>query len=80
MQLIGLTELIKPADVAALIPVNRTIAELKQHLAERLSVPIRKLWWKTTNKRPRKKTPTQKMNGAHTSVAKLLAAAAAGLK
>ena len=43
------------------------------------SVPMRKLWWKTTNKRHRKKTPTQKNNGAHTSVAKLLAAAA-GIK
>lgn len=78
-QLIGLTELIKPAELAALIPANRTLAELKQHLAQRLSVPIRKLWWKTTNKRHRKKTPTQKKNGAHTSVAKLLAAAA-GIK
>lgn len=75
-QLTGLTELVKPVEAAALIPAHRSIEALKQHLAQRLSVPIPKLWWKTTNQRPRKQKPTQTKSGAHTSVAKLLAAAA----
>jgi hypothetical protein len=76
-QLISVTELIKPSELSSLIPANRTAAELKQELAQLLSGPIPKLWWKTTNKRHRKKTPSKKQSGAHTSVAKLLAAAAA---
>lgn len=74
-QLIGLTELVAPTQVAALIPEHRSLLELKRHLARRLCVPIPTLWWKTTNQRPRKKLPLRKKSGAHTSVAKLLAAA-----
>jgi hypothetical protein len=58
------------------VAAARSITELKQHLSKLLSVPIPKLWRKTTNQRHRKKTPTKKQNGAHTSVTKLLAAAA----
>lgn len=74
-QLGGLAELVEPTQVAALIPVNRSVEALKQHLAQRLRVRIPTLWWKTTNKHTRKKTTPQKKSGAHTSVAKLLAAA-----
>ena len=74
--MIGLTEFITPAELSAMIPTPRTADELRQLLAKLLSHPIPKLWQKTHHKRHRKKTPTPKQSGAHTSVAKLLKAAA----
>lgn len=74
-QLICVAELISPAELFALIPTARSGDALKQALARLLREPIPKLWWKTTNKRLRRKTPAAKQSGAHTSVAKLLAAA-----
>lgn len=76
-QLIGVTELIRPADLTALLPVPGSSTALKQYLVPLLSGPLPKLWWKTTNKKPRKKLSSKKQSGAHTSVAKLLATAAA---
>jgi hypothetical protein len=75
-QLTCVTELIRPAELTALIPAVRSITELKQHLSKLLRAPIPKLWRKTTNQRHRKKPPTKKQNSAHTSVTKLLATAA----
>ena len=74
-QLIGATELLSPAQLTALIPPQRSRSEIQPYLARLLRVPIPKLWWKTSNKRPRKKLAPPTQAGAHTSVAKLLAAA-----
>lgn len=70
------TELIRPATLTGLIPASRSMSDLKTCLAKLLSHPIPRLWWKTTRQRHRKKTPTPEQSGAHTSVAKLLTAAA----
>ena len=76
-QLTAITELIRPAELAHLIPLSRSATDLKPLLTKLLSHPIPQLWRKTKNKRPRKKTPPKKQSGAHTSIAKLQAAATA---
>ena len=74
-QLTAITELICPLELAHRIPLSRSAADLQPILQKLLSHPIPKLWRKTKNKRPRKKTPKKKQSGAHTSIAKLQAAA-----
>ena len=76
-QLTAITELIRPAELAHLIPLSRSATDLKPLLTKLLSHPIPQLWRKTKNKRPRKKPPPKKQSGAHTSIAKLQAAATA---
>lgn len=73
-QLIGLTELLSAAEIAALIPTRRSAAGLHNHLQSLLSEPIPKLWWKTGNTRPRAHPNPPRQSGAHTSVARLLSA------
>ena len=70
-QLTAITELIRPTELAHLIPLSRSAADLQPLLQKLLSHPIPKLWRKTKNKRPRKKTIPKKQSGAHTSIAKL---------
>ena len=73
-QLTAITTLIEPRELAHLIPVSKTAADLQESLKHWLSQPLPKLWRKTKNKRPRQKLPPAKKSGAHTSVAKLQAA------
>lgn len=73
-QLVSLTELLSAAEIAALIPGHRTRSQLRRHLQTLLSGPIQKLWWKTSNRRPRPHPRVPRQSGAHTSVARLLAA------
>ena len=73
-QLTAITELIRPAELTHLIPLSRSAVDLQPLLQKLLSLPIPKLWQKTKNKAHRKKSPAKKQSGAHTSIAKLLAA------
>lgn len=74
-QLTAITELIRPAELAHLIPLSRTAADLQPLLTKLLSHPLPKLWHKTKNKAHRKKPARNKKSGAHTSIAKLQSAA-----
>lgn len=74
-QLIALTELLPSAELSGLIPARYTAVSLQSRLRDLLRMPIPKLWYKTKNKRPRRHHPPAKRSGAHTSVAKLIAAA-----
>jgi len=73
-ELIALNELVKPAAVAALIPSRRSASALDAHLHTLLSDPIRALWKKTTNRKRRRNANAEKQSGAHTSIARLIAA------
>jgi hypothetical protein len=74
-QLTAITTLIRPAELAHLIPLSRSAADLQPLLKQLLSLPLPKLWHKKKNKAHRKKTTPKKKSGAHTSIAKLQSAA-----
>ena len=75
-QMISIEELVPTPVIVAMIPDRRTASQLKAHLRIRLAVALPKLWIKTGNKKPRPHAKTVKQAGAHTSVARLIAAAA----
>lgn len=74
-QLTAITALIRPPELAHLIPLARSAADLQPLLKKLLCQSIPKLWHKTKNKAHRKQTAQKKKSGAHTSIAKLQAAA-----
>ena len=59
-QLTAITALIRPTELAHLIPLSRSAADLQPLLTKLLSHPIPKLWHKTNNKRPPQKDTSEK--------------------
>lgn len=74
-QLIALSELAKPADVAACLDQDWTIETVLQRLRRDLHGLWKKRWKKAVNKNPRKQKPqTGSSHGAHESVQRLIIA------
>ncbi len=71
-QLIGLSEVVKPAELAAVEAPHLSLSELQEWLSARLGCLWFERWRKAVNKKPRQKKPTQgSCFGAHTSVHRL---------
>jgi hypothetical protein len=75
-QLNALSAVVRAPQIAALIPPDRQVRQLQEHLQRCLTLKLSKLWLKTRNKKPRTNTKQATQSGAHTSVARLLLAAA----
>jgi Transposase DDE domain len=73
-QLIALTELVPPAEVAALFPERVGREDVTGRLGGLLARAWQPHWIKAVNKRPRPKVTPVKQSGAHTSVHKILQA------
>jgi hypothetical protein len=73
-QLIALTELVPPAEVAALFPERVSREDVTGRLGRLLARAWRPYWIKAVNKKPRPKMAPAKQSGAHTSVHKILEA------
>jgi hypothetical protein len=75
-QLTAISETVPTPQIAAIIPRHRNVSQLNEHLRRCLTLKLPKRWIKTRNKKPRANTKRATESGAHTSVARLLKAAA----
>jgi len=73
-QLVALTELVPPTDVAALFPERISRDDVAGRLGGLLARAWRPYWIKAVNKKSRPKRALAKQSGAHTSVHKILEA------
>ena len=73
-QLIALTELVPPAEVALLFPQRVTREDVTGRFSALLERAWEPHWIKAVNKKPRPKVAQIKQSGAHTSVHKILEA------
>ena len=71
-QLIALTELVPPAEVAALFPERVGLEDVTGRLGGLLARAWQPHWIKAANKKPRPKVAPAKQSGAHTSMYKIL--------
>jgi hypothetical protein len=71
-QLIALTELVPPTEVAAMFPERVGLEDVLGRLGGLLARAWQPHWIKAVNKKPRPKVAPAKQSGAHTSIHKIL--------